>query len=67
MWAIKVPRYARGRVPELWLVDLEREAVVVYRQPAGDAFQHLQVFRRGDIIALGTLQGPGVAVQSILG
>jgi Uma2 family endonuclease len=64
---IKVPRYARGRVPELWLVDLEREAVVVYRQPVGDAYQHLQVFRRGDIIALGTLQGPGVAVQSILG
>jgi len=64
---IKVPRYARGRVAELWVVDLEREVVVVYQQPVGDAYQHLQVFRRGDTIALGTLRGPGVPVQSILG
>ncbi len=64
---IKVPRYARGRLPELWLVDLEREVVVVYQQPVGDAYQRRQVFRRGDTLALGSFQGPGVPVQSLLG
>jgi Uma2 family endonuclease len=64
---IKAPRYARGGMAELWLVDLERDVVVAYRDPAGDAYQHLQVFRRGDTITAATLQGPGVPVGAILG
>jgi len=64
---IKAPRYARGGVAELWLVDLERDVVVAYRDPAGDAYQHLQVFRRDDTITSATLQGPGVSVRAILG
>jgi Uma2 family endonuclease len=63
---IKMPRYARGRVVELWLVELERDVVVVYRDPAGDAYQHVQVFRRGDVINFETLSA-GVPVESILG
>jgi Uma2 family endonuclease len=63
---IKMPRYARGGVSELWLVDLEREVVVVYRDPLGDAYEHVQVFRRGEVINLSTL-AMEVAVQSILG
>jgi len=34
---IKMPRYARGGVAELWLVDLERDVVVVYQNPMGDS------------------------------
>ncbi len=64
---VKMPRYARGGIVELWLVDLEREVVVVYREPAGDAYQHLQVFHRGDTVMLGTFDGPGVPVHAILG
>ena len=62
-----MPRYAHGGVAELWLVDLAREVVVVYRDPAGDGYQHVPVFHRGDTITLGTLQGPSVPVQAILG
>jgi Uma2 family endonuclease len=64
---IKVPRYARGGVAELWLVDLERDVVVAYRDPAGDAYQHLQVFRPDDTITTAALHGPGVSVRAILG
>ncbi len=64
---VKVPRYARGGVVELWLVDLEREVVFVYREPAGDGYQQLQVLRRGDTVILGALDGPGVPDQAILG
>jgi len=64
---IKMPRYARSGIAELWLVDLERDVVVVYRDPTGDSYQHVQVFRTGDCITLGTLQGPDVPVQAILG
>lgn len=64
---IKAPRYARGGVAELWLIDLERDVVVAYRDPAGDAYQHVQVFHRGEAITITALQGPGVPVEAILG
>ena len=64
---IKVPRYARGGVAELWLVDLERDVVVVYRDPAGEAYQQVQVFHRGETLTIAALGGPGVPVHAILG
>jgi Uma2 family endonuclease len=64
---VKLPRYARGGVTEVWLVDLQREVVVVYREPAGDAYQQVQLFRRGETISVAALQGPAVPVQAILG
>ena len=64
---IKMPRYARGGVAELWLVDLQRDVVVVYQNPMGDSYQHVQVFRRGETIALGLAEGTRIQVQSILG
>jgi Uma2 family endonuclease len=65
---IKMPRYARGGVAELWLVDLERDVVVVYRDPIGDSYQHVQVVHRGDTITVGILQAPpAVSVDFILG
>jgi Uma2 family endonuclease len=65
---IKMPRYARGGAAELWLVDLERDVVVVYRDPIGDSYQHVQVVHRGDTITVGILQAPpAVSVDFILG
>lgn len=64
---IKAPRYARGGVAELWLVDLERDVVVAYRDPSGNAYQLVQVFHRGETLAIAALQGPDVEVQAILG
>jgi len=64
---IKMPRYARGGVAELWLVDLEREVVVVYRLPSGNAYQQVQLFHRGEIMIIGTLRGPEIQVAAVLG
>lgn len=36
---IKVPRYARAGIAEVWVVDLPARAVDVYRQPAADAYR----------------------------
>jgi Uma2 family endonuclease len=35
---IKVPLYARARVPEVWILDLERRAILRYRKPEGGEF-----------------------------
>ncbi len=64
---IKMPRYARAGVAELWLVDLERAVVVVYQDPVGESYRRVQVFHRGETIPLGLARGATVLVQSILG
>jgi Uma2 family endonuclease len=35
---VKIPLYARHGIPEVWLVDLQSESVVVYRQPGPDGY-----------------------------
>lgn len=38
----KVPLYARARVPELWLVDLDDGALIRYTRPAGESFDDVE-------------------------
>lgn len=48
---VKVPRYARSRVPELWLVDLEQETLTVYADPSSEGYRSVRVLRHGDQVA----------------
>lgn len=36
--AIKIPLYARHGISEVWLVDLGKACVEIYREPVGDAY-----------------------------
>jgi Uma2 family endonuclease len=45
-----VPLYAQDGIAEVWIVDLKAGAVEVYREPRGDGYQQVQMFRRGDVI-----------------
>jgi Uma2 family endonuclease len=47
---VKVPLYAQDGIAEVWIVDLKAGAVEVYREPKGDGYQQVQMFRRGDVI-----------------
>jgi len=64
---IKAPRYAAGRVAELWQVDLERDVVLVYREPLGEAYQAVRVYQRGETLTIAALGEPAIAVEAILG
>ena len=35
----KLPRYAQAGVPEVWIVDLPSQEVLLYRRPSGDQYQ----------------------------
>jgi Uma2 family endonuclease len=35
----KVPRYAEAVVPEVWLIDLNRREVHIFREPAGNQYR----------------------------
>ena len=43
----KVPLYARASVPEVWLVDLEREVIEVHRRPTLRSYRERTQFSRG--------------------
>ena len=47
---IKLPLYAAAGVPEVWIVDLTRNVVDVFRQPAGEVYQMAVQVRRGDTL-----------------
>ena len=63
----KVPLYARSGIPEVWLVKLMGNTVVVYSQLRDGAYQSVREFRRGQTLSPGALPNLSVTVEAILG
>jgi len=63
----KVPRYAGAGIPEVWLVDLVRQAVQIYRQPDKGVYQVQTRAVRGETISIELLPGLTFEVDQILG
>jgi len=61
----KLPLYARHRIPEFWLVNVESEQLEAYRKPMGEAFLEQEILTRGDRISSPILREP-VAVADLL-
>lgn len=49
---IKLPRYGRGAIPEVWIIDLEGRCVEIYRHPIGEGYGQSLVVRQGQIVCL---------------
>jgi Uma2 family endonuclease len=64
---IKLPRYARSEVPEVWLVNLEDQQVEIYREPAGERYAKMHVARRGEALTPLLLSSASVSVDQIVG
>jgi Uma2 family endonuclease len=64
---IKLPRYAAGGVPEVWIVDLEGAAVEVYRTPSPGGYRDTRRLERGDEVAPAAFPDLVLAVDDILG
>ena len=59
---LKAALYAEAGVQEYWLVDLEGNAVEVYRGPSADGFQSVQ--RVGVAETLSPLAFPDVRIEA---
>lgn len=47
---VKLPLYARCGIPEVWIVDVERHVLRVFREPTGDSYRQAEsVASRGTI------------------
>ncbi|HEX5470345.1 MAG TPA: Uma2 family endonuclease [Lacipirellulaceae bacterium] len=48
---IKAPAYAAARIPEYWIADLDREQLLIHRQPEGGAYKAVETRRGDDLIS----------------
>lgn len=64
---VKLPLYARARIPEVWLADLIRDRVEVFSEPAPDGYRRSETRERGtDLVPL-SFPGLSLAVDTLLG
>jgi Uma2 family endonuclease len=64
---VKLPLYARCGVPEVWLVDLRRGTIRVYRDPSPTGYRTARTVRRGERLAPLAFPDCALAVADILG
>ena len=56
----KLPRYALAGIPEVWIVDLRGDRVLVFRSPKGHGYETQSVVSRGEQVS--PLALPGLAI-----
>lgn len=64
---VKAPLYARVGIPEHWRFEVKRGLLVVHRDPSPAGYQTIQVYRRGESIALLAFPDRPIAVDDLLG
>jgi Uma2 family endonuclease len=47
---VKVPRYARAGIPEVWIIDLQGKTVLRYHEPRANGYRYLETFVSGESI-----------------
>ena len=63
----KAPLYARHGLVELWIADLNRDQLIVFRDPSPLGYATTRVFRRGESLSPLAFPDLRVAVDAILG
>jgi len=64
---VKLPLYAEAGIVEVWIVDLNANAVEVCRDPTGGKYRDIRRFQPGDAITLHALPEVTVPVSDFLG
>jgi Uma2 family endonuclease len=63
----KAPLYAENAIPEYWIIDLNTDTVLVYRNPQPDgSWATVTTHGRGDVLTVAALPTVTVAVADIL-
>lgn len=64
---VKLPLYAAAGIPEVWLIDLEKELLEVHSRPAGEQYRTTERAKRGDSIRLHTVPRLEITAGAVLG
>ena len=63
----KLPLYARSGIPEVWIVDLRKSRIEVYREPQGGAYAVKTVLGRGASLSPAAFPDVSLTVDEIIG
>ena len=64
---VKLPIYAGNRVPEVWIIDLQSERVLVYRRPANGRYLEEEVQGHDGMLTPAALPDITIRVRQIFG
>jgi Uma2 family endonuclease len=64
---LKLPLYARGAIPEVWLVNLDQQHFEIHLQPLSGGYGTVRVARRGETIHPQAFPDLTVAIDEVLG
>src|SRR3982751_1492782 len=64
---IKIPLYAGAAIPEVWLVNLPKEAIEIYARPVEDAYREIRIVKRGESIASKSIPNLIIDADVVLG
>jgi Uma2 family endonuclease len=62
----KIPLYARWGILEVWVVNLEGEAIEVYQKPSPEGYHEMKTLHRGDRLSPGSFPELKLPVEEIL-
>jgi hypothetical protein len=63
---VKLPLYARSGLAEVWIVDLTRDVVEVYRRPAREAYEVSTRVERGNTLTIAAFPDVVLGVDELL-
>lgn len=63
----RAEQYARAAIPEYWIVDVNRPAVLVHQEPVGGEYTRVYEYRHGQVFQSPALGGREVRVEEVLG
>jgi Uma2 family endonuclease len=64
---LKQKVYANANIPEFWIVNLPEDVIEIYRHPAGDVYQEVNVFLREESLSPHLLPNLVLRAEEILG
>jgi Uma2 family endonuclease len=64
---VKIPVYARGNIPEVWVVDLNSASVHVYRAPTATGYQEHTRVQSGAALVPQAFSDCALPVAGIVG
>jgi Uma2 family endonuclease len=64
---IKLPLYAKHGIPEVWIIDVEKKTLSVYRVPQGERYTHEQTTYAPGEITLSALPAIKIDLSKLFG
>lgn len=64
---IKVPLYARFRIPEVWIVDLQKKCIEIHTKPGDQGYDEVRRYKAGEEVASASLPDFKLAVGELFG